>query len=344
MEKRLLVSRWLGSDTQPIPIYDEASVSTARQRVRDVGDSIGASKNLIESTALIASELTHNQLAYARHGYFTVRAIDREGKKGLEVVAADLGPGLQRTLFASRDNDSSSKTLGAGLEGVFRIADEVDFDSRVDEGVCVVARKFAPGVAGSWEIAIAGRPLPGEVISGDDGAFVQSQNNLLVVVADGLGHGIEAREASNRAMEIVARNPLVALDELAQVLNTELAGTRGCALSVVRLDGSNGDVDCLAAGDVHAHLYSGRDAHFFTSTPFVVGDPQFARRKVRIEHTTVDAGAVLLMFTDGLQSRTTLKGELELLRRPAIVIAQYLLATHVRPNDDAMVLVARRKK
>jgi anti-sigma regulatory factor (Ser/Thr protein kinase) len=343
MEKRLLVSRWLGSDTQPIPIYDEASVSTARQRVRDVGDSFGASKNLIESAALIASELTHNQLAYARHGYFTVRAIDREGKKGLEIVAADLGPGLQRPLFTPQASAPPSKTLGAGLEGVFRIADEVDFDSRVDEGVCVVARKFA-GVAGSWEIAIAGRPLPGEVISGDDGAFFHSENNLLTIVADGLGHGIEAREASNRAMEVVARSPQADLDGLASALNTELAGTRGCALSVVRLDGSNGDVECLAAGDVHAHLYSGRDAHFFTSTPFVVGDAQFARRRLRTEHTTIDAGSILLMFTDGVHSRTTLKGELELLRRPAIAIAQHLLATHARPNDDAMVLVARRKK
>ena len=344
MEKRFLVSRWLGSDTPPIPIYDEASVSTARQRVRDVGESVGASKNLIESAALIASELTHNQLAHARQGYFAVRAIDREGKKGLEVVAADLGPGLQRTLFTPRDSASPSKTLGAGLEGVFRIADEVDFDSRVDEGVCVVARKFAAGVAGSWEIAIAGRPFPGEIISGDDGAFFQSENNLLTIVADGLGHGIEAREASNRAMDVVARSPQAGLDELAFALNTELAGTRGCALSTVRLSTSNGDVECLAAGDVHAHVYSGRDAHFFTSTPFVVGDPQFARRRLRTEHTTIEAGSVLLMFTDGLQTRTTLKGELELLRRPAIAIAQHLLATHARPNDDAMVLVARWKK
>jgi anti-sigma regulatory factor (Ser/Thr protein kinase) len=343
MEKRFLITRWLGSDTQPVPIYDEASVSTARQRVRDVGEQSGANKNLTESVALIASELTHNQLAHSRQGYIVVRAIERSGLKGLEVVAADLGPGLQRVLFTPT-HDSPSKGLGAGLEGVFRMADEVHFDSRVEEGFCVVARKFESSAVGPWEIAIAGRPLPGELISGDDGAFFQSEDNLLIVVADGLGHGPEAREASSHAMETVAKNPRVSLDELAFVLNTELAGTRGCALSIVRANTQSGEVECLAAGDVHAHLYNGRDTHFFTSTPLVVGDAQFARRRVRTERTTAGPGCVLLMFTDGLQSRTSLKGELELLRRPAITIAQNLLATHARPNDDATVMVARWRK
>ena len=38
MEKRVLISRWLGSYSEPIPIYDEASVSSARQRVRDAAE------------------------------------------------------------------------------------------------------------------------------------------------------------------------------------------------------------------------------------------------------------------------------------------------------------------
>src|SRR5262245_14888296 len=137
MEKRVLIARWMGSGSQPIPIYDEASVSTARQRVRDAGQSCGASTNLTESVALIASELTHNQLAYARQGYFAVRAIEQAGVQGLEVIAADIGPGLQTPLFESARNPSA-KGLGAGLEGVFRLADEVHMDSRAAEGLCVV--------------------------------------------------------------------------------------------------------------------------------------------------------------------------------------------------------------
>src|SRR5690349_11416413 len=99
MEKRALVARWLGSDANPIPVYDEASVSSARQRVREAGASNHNSANLIETIALITSELAHNQLRHARQGYVGVRPIDRKGVKGLEVVAADLGPAFTKRVL-----------------------------------------------------------------------------------------------------------------------------------------------------------------------------------------------------------------------------------------------------
>src|SRR5438477_11895570 len=101
MEKRFLIARWFGSATA-FPIYDEASVSSARLRVRDAGRQTHASTNLIESAALIASELTHNQLAHARQGYLSVSAIERDGIKGIELRAADIGPGIERPAQAMR--------------------------------------------------------------------------------------------------------------------------------------------------------------------------------------------------------------------------------------------------
>src|SRR5437868_3337504 len=107
MEKRVLIARWLGSDTQPIPIYDEASVSTARQRVREAGQQLNLAKEIVESVALIASEVTHNQLAHASHGYFAVKGIQRRGVKGLEIIAADIGPAIKKPGLAIRDNGFS---------------------------------------------------------------------------------------------------------------------------------------------------------------------------------------------------------------------------------------------
>src|SRR5262250_2794482 len=134
MEKRVLIARWLGSNTQSIPIYDEASVSSARQRVRDAGQLLGLSKELIENTALIASELTHNQLAHSKQGYFVVRPIERQHVKGLEVIAADIGPGIARPTDAIQAAVAAQGSLGAGLGAVCRLADEVEFDNRLSEG------------------------------------------------------------------------------------------------------------------------------------------------------------------------------------------------------------------
>src|SRR5262245_25505338 len=342
MEKRLLIARWLGSDTQPIPIYDEASVSSARQRVRETGQRVRLNNEIVESVALIASELTHNQLSYTRQGYFAVRPIERRGVNGLEVTAADIGPGIEKPSQALKGQLASAKSLGAGLGAVCRIADEVEFDNRLVEGTCVLARKFETRTAAlCGEIAIMGKPYPGEGISGDDAAYYQSESVLLCGVVDGLGHGPEARQASNRAIEILKNNRQLALDEMIVTLNRELGNTRGCAMSIIRFNKQDRTIECVSVGDVHAHLYNLRDSHFFASTPLILGDTDLPHRKVRIEKTTAPPGSILVMFTDGLKSRTSLKGQLDTLRQPAIAIAQHLLENDSRPDDDALILVAR---
>jgi anti-sigma regulatory factor (Ser/Thr protein kinase) len=342
MEKRLLITRWLRSDTQPTPIYDEASVSSARQRVRETGRSLNLKNEVIETAALIASELGHNQRLHSKQGYLAVRPVDRLGVKGLEFIAADIGPGIRQPSQAIKGRAPTSESLGAGLGAVCRLADEVEFDDRIAEGLCVVARKFETRPAAlCCEIAIMGKPFPGEIISGDDGSFFQSETQLLAAVSDGLGHGPEAREASNRAIDVTLKKRHLGPDEIITTLNQELTGTRGCAMSVVRFSKQDRAIECASAGDVHAHLYTRKDAHFFASTPFVVGDRKVPQRKVRIEKTFAEPGSILVIFTDGLKSRTSLKGQLDVLRRPAIEIAQHLLEHDSRPDDDALVLVAR---
>jgi anti-sigma regulatory factor (Ser/Thr protein kinase) len=342
MEKRFLIARWLPPETQPIPIYDEASVSFVRQLIRETGLRLSLSKDLTESAALIASELTHNQLRHAKQGYFAVRPIERQGVNGFEMIAADIGPGIAAPRQAIQDELPTAASLHAGLAAVCRLADEVEFDNRMSEGLRVIARKFeTPAASPCCEIAIMGKPYPGELVSGDDGAFFQSEDGFLVAVADGLGHGPEAREASNQAMETLSRERDTALDYIALALNADLAATRGCAMSFARFDKHDGVIECVSLGDVHSHLYNLRDAHFFTSTPLIVGAGQLPKQRVRIERTQVQPGSVLITFTDGLKSRTSLKGQLDVLRQPAIAIAQHLLEHDSRPDDDALVLVAR---
>jgi anti-sigma regulatory factor (Ser/Thr protein kinase) len=342
MEKRVLTARWLGTDTQAIPVYDEASVSNARQRVRETGEQLKISKEVVESVALIASEITHNQLSHARHGYFAVKPIECATVKGLEVIAADIGPGIKKPTLAIQDHVSTAGTFGAGLGAVLRLADEVVFDNRIDEGFCIIARKFEkPDVPRCCETGIMGRPFPGEVISGDDAVFFETQSTFVAAAADGMGHGPDARTASNRAIEGLRTKLDWKLEDIVSALNQELTGTHGCAMSIVRYDKATRTAECVSLGDVHTHLYYLKDAHFFTPTPLVLAAGQFQKQRVRVERVAVQPASVLVMFTDGLRSRTTLKGQLDVLRQPPISIAQHLLENDSRPDDDALVLIAR---
>jgi anti-sigma regulatory factor (Ser/Thr protein kinase) len=343
MEKRLLIERWL-RHTQPIPIYDEASVSTARQLARECGRSANLSTGLIESVALIASELTHNQLRHARQGYFAVKAIEHRHAKGLEVVAADIGTGIEKPEHAINGTAFSAAPtgLGAGLGAVCRMADQVEFDNRIAEGLCVIARKFeSPPDYRTAEPAIIGRPHPEEALSGDDAVFVQTESGFVAAVSDGLGHGPEARRASRLAVEVVMQTPEMRLTDLMVAINEELTETRGCAMSIVRFEESERTLESVAVGDVQSHLYGLQETRFLTSTPSILGSRQVQPQRIRTEHLPVEDRAVLVMFTDGLKSRTTLKGRLDVLRRRPVAIGQYLLENNSRPDDDVLILVAR---
>lgn len=341
MEKRVLIERWLSSEVQFFPIYDDASVSSARQRVREAGAQWNAPKALVETVALIASELTHNQLRHAKQGYFGVRTIERAGTKGLEVIAADIGPGIAKPAIGTMPNVPQDGSLRAGLGSVFRLADEVDMDSRIEEGACITARKFQTQCLPFPEIAVLSKPYPGEGISGDDAVFFQSEAGLLAGVCDGLGHGPEAREASNRAMEALTRKRDLNPEEILIQVNAAVAGTRGGAISLVRYRVDTHEIECVAAGDVHVQLYTLNATHFFTPAALVLRGNDLPKRKLRVERAPVNPGTVMVMFTDGLSSKTNLKGQVQLLRKPVVTIAQHLIETEARITDDALVLVAR---
>src|SRR5262249_256782 len=129
--------------------------------------------------------------------------------------------------------------------------------------------------------------------------------------------------------------------QILAALNDDLAGTRGCAMSIIRFDKNARTLESASAGDVHSHLYTLRDAHFFASTPMILGESKLMPIKVRIETIKAEPGSLFVMFNDGFKSRTSLKGQLDVLRQPTISVAQHLLDNHSRPDDDALVLVAR---
>jgi hypothetical protein len=59
-----------------------------------------------------------------------------------------------------------------------------------------------------------------------------------------------------------------------------------------------------------------------------------------VRHAWLEEGALLVMHTDGLSSRTALEDPL-LLRRHPLEVAHALLQRFGKSHDDALVLVAR---
>jgi serine/threonine-protein kinase RsbT len=95
-----------------------------------------------QMVATAVSELAGNIIKYADRGEVVVRGITRRGRKGVEVVVSDNGPGIADVEQALRDHFSTSGTLGLGLPGVKRLMDEFSIQSAPGRGTTVVVCKW----------------------------------------------------------------------------------------------------------------------------------------------------------------------------------------------------------
>lgn len=322
-----------------IPIDDEASVALARVRLRELGAEIGAAADVVERAAVIASELGHNQLRHARLGELVVRGLRRGTVVGVEVVATDAGDGFADPVESFRGAlRFGGGGLGVGLGGVRRLATEVDVTSRRGEGVRIVARVLPEGAPSQPSVAIVGRPHPAERHSGDHAVVVRDSERVVLILADGLGHGPDAREAAEIACRCCVRHADLAPADALQACDAALRATRGSAVGVAALDLRTDEVTVAIAGNVRFGLYGPETAHRFPYTPRVLGRSQSGR----IGSTTMPrSGRALIGFTDGLPERTDPTLDRAGLAGWPLPLAARLLSRFGSDRDDATVVALR---
>jgi len=335
----LLIERWVGGGDRT-SIHDEAAVTVAQQAALALGQRLRLPEAVIGSLTLIVRELATNQLRHARYGVIAVRAVERDGVDGVEVVAADGGEGI-RNAGASLDGGPGSDDGGIGLSGVQRHADELDFDVRLGIGTCVKARRFAARVAHRREVAILGRSCEGERVSGDDATFERRGASLVLALADGLGHGPEAQEPARRAIGVVRASPEAPLADLLRDAGEGLRGTRGAVMGVVSIDEATGELAHAAVGNITTIVRGGQEGRSFTGGHSVLGSGSLRPQRALEERLTLRPRDLVALCSDGLRSRLDLEAARHLGSRHPLVVAQHLLDRFGRANDDATVVVAR---
>src|SRR5690606_37660177 len=75
----------------------------------------------------------------------------------------------------------------------------------------------------------------GEPVSGDGWRVEHWRDEATVLVADGLGHGLSAHEASRAAIETLAADARAEPHALMMKCHEQLARTRGAAVAICRL-------------------------------------------------------------------------------------------------------------
>ena len=338
-----------GRDAISLPVVESSQAGEARRFAADLTQRLGFAPVLQGKVALIVTELAHNLIRHAQGGELLIQRVEADGRAGIEILAIDRGPGMVDFHRCLADGFSTYGTPGNGLGSVTRQADSFDFYSTHPKGTVIAARVWEtnqptsqrPGAAFTLDLGAVCLPVAGEVECGDAWAVAHSAPaRYTILVADGLGHGPEAAEASNLAVATFQRNPSLGPVEHLEAIHPALRATRGAAVAVAALDLDRGEIRFAGVGNIAGSVIAGdgRRRGLVSHNGTVGGN----MRKVQEFVHPWSEESLLVLHSDGLATQWRLDDQPGLMMREPSVIAGVLYRDFSRGRDDVTVLVARR--
>jgi anti-sigma regulatory factor (Ser/Thr protein kinase) len=322
----------------------------------------------------IVSELGTNIIKYAGHGSVTVEEVESGGRVGVQVTVSDRGPGIEDVQQALEEHFSSSGTLGLGLPGVRRMMDDFKIESQVGHGTTVRVRKWIHGSADApkrrglfsgapggdafaergterkavrfedptgsqppLEVAHVNRPCRGELVSGDAVSVTEADGGVLIGVIDGLGHGRDANLAAKTAARFLRKEGSSDLGHLMSRLNDRLRGTVGAAVGLCWIDLTRGRLLYAAVGNTVMRIEGEGNTHIQA----VAGTVGLNFKPPRIGSAQLRGDDVLLLYTDGVSDRASIKDYPQLRYQAASTVADTMITRYGKRHDDATCVACR---
>jgi hypothetical protein len=198
-----------------------------------------------------------------------------------------------------------------------------------------------PGLAGPWvRVGAASRPRPGETANGDDWAAGWDGAACRITVVDGLGHGPAAAAAARAALAALAAHPALGPADAVRACHAALAGTRGAALAVARIEPAARRLTFAGVGNVEGRLWPAGPAGRAERPIVYRGIAGAALPSVRAFEFALEAGWLLVLHTDGVSARFDIDQVPPDARSDPQALAEAVLARWGRPTDDATVVAA----
>ncbi|WP_253440128.1 ATP-binding protein [Pseudomonas migulae] len=324
-----------GSMTQVLIIEDSSQVGHARRSAQRLAEINGFDATDAGRVALVATELASNILKHATRGELHLRVVPRLSGAGIEILAIDRASGFDLQACLA-DGFSTHGTQGIGLGAVSRQTDV--FDTYADARGAVLMTRFYPrgDKAPDRRIGVSQHSLHDDPACGDVWHLAFDGARISALVIDGLGHGEEAERAARAGEHTFARSPFDSPVLLLEDIHIAMTGTRGGALAIAQFDGEANALRFVGIGNIGACLIAADQSRGLASHPGIVGGQY--RKAQPFDYAHVN-GHLLIMYSDGLQSRWNLQDYPGLVHRHPAVIAAILHRDFCRGRDDVTVLV-----
>ncbi|MFJ6088162.1 SpoIIE family protein phosphatase [Streptomyces sp. NPDC092369] len=341
-----------------ITVADSTRVRDVRVATEAACATAGLDTDSMAAAALVATELATNLVKHAVGGRIVINLTGPAATLAadapcVQITSLDHGPGIADVPAALRDGyTTATSSLGAGLGTCRRTSDAFDLHSSSERGTVAVARirtarARSPRRAGAIPARTGVRagsinvPLDHAEHSGDAFTWVRSGSLVTLMLADGLGHGGKAAEASTTAVEDLRRRADLPPAEILRHLHTALRPTRGATIGIAQLDETTGQLAFAGVGNIGARLRSAGTWQPLVSHPGIVGAHFPAT--VPQHRAAWQPDSLLILHSDGLPSRWTPPRDARLHTHDPAVVAAVVLrdgsSAALPLRDDTSVAV-----
>jgi anti-sigma regulatory factor (Ser/Thr protein kinase) len=339
-----------GGPQSRVQIEDSSQVGDCRRAAQRLAELHDFDETLVGRVGIVATELANNVVKHAGRGELLMQVVHRSGEATLELVTIDRGPGMQ-VERCMQDGYSTGGTAGNGLGAISRLSSLFDVYSSEGRGTVAVSRIERQAPTGSARaptgksqlefgavcVALAGESECGDTwrIAGND--RTGSGETVVMMVVDGLGHGPLAATAAQAAASAFAKRPFEPPSETMQHLHAALSGGRGAAAACAVLNVESAKVTYSGVGNISGSVASGEKSRGMISHNGILGVHLLRKQQFVYE---CNPGDRIVMHSDGMSARWSMKDYPGLFLRHAAVIAAVLYRDHARPRDDVTVLVS----
>jgi anti-sigma regulatory factor (Ser/Thr protein kinase) len=330
--------------TASFTISDNSGAAAARRAAEAMASRLGFDSTRTGQLAIVVMELATNIVKHAQQGEMLFSECRDGDARGIEVLALDKGRGVADFEQSVVDGRSTAGSLGHGLGAIRRLANTFEIFSLPAKGTAALSRVWTrhhSPRATSFSVGVVNVAKSGESVSGDSWSAKIGPHAASMIVADGLGHGILAAEASRAAIFEFERDPLRPPSQGIEDVHNALRPTRGAAVAIASLDFEHDVARFAGIGNIAAVILDGTTRRSLVSNNGTAGH---TARHVREFTYPLVRSSVLVMHSDGLATSWNAADYTGLWSRDPALAAGVLYRDFTRRRDDVTVLVGRRNR
>lgn len=325
------------------PAEERSYFAVLKKDIHNKAIAAGFTPAKIGELDIIVSEMTSNLAKYGKQGEILIK-VEGEGESTyLELICIDNGPGIADLERMMMDGMSSTNTLGHGLGSMKRLSDFFQIYSLGGWGTIIVSRIYKRAdlqrAINQVEIKTLIVPKSGEIVSGDGCSFRTTDQYFKVLLADGLGHGLEANKAVQEGFNAFRVCPYNNPVETLRFMHDSMKKTRGAVATVAFYDFKARAWFITGVGNIAGKMVAGLDVKAITMYNGIVGHN--IPRTMNSHEIKLDLYKQIVLCSDGIHSKWDITRYPFINKYDLSILAACIYKDYTRRTDDTSVVVAK---